>query len=79
MTDDDSYVTNAAWLRLAGRVDHIDEVADQFERPVEQRSSAWPQGRADFWSAVTHWPRSTGALRSARLHRPATQVSARAS
>ena len=51
---DDSYVTNAAWLRTAGRVDLVDEIADQFERPADP---AWPQARSDFWGRIVHWPR----------------------
>jgi hypothetical protein len=54
---DDSYVTNAAWLRTAGRVDLVDEIADQFERPSDP---AWPQVRSDFWGRIVHWPRPAG-------------------
>jgi len=62
---DDTYVTQAGWLRTVGRVDLIDDVADHFEHPV---TSVWPDGRGDFWGDVAHrWPRSTGALRSAGL------------
>lgn len=54
------YVTNAAWLRLAGRVDHVDEIADQFERPA---------GAQDFWSArVERAHREGGWLGADRLH-----------
>ncbi len=41
---DDSYVTNAAWTANQGRVDAIDEIADQFERP---------SGAVAFWDDVT--------------------------
>jgi hypothetical protein len=72
---EDSYVTNAAWLRTAGRVDLVDEVADQFERPAE---AGWPRSRADFWAGVVRWPRS--APRSApRLHPHSTEAGVRAS
>lgn len=68
MTDDsyatDPYVTNAAWLRQAARPDAIDEVADQFERPVAEGSTA-------FWTAedAAPWPRSSRGWRSMeRMH-----------
>jgi hypothetical protein len=77
---DETYVTNAAWLRLAGRVDHVDEIADQFERPTTEGAEAlWPRGRADFWVslATAGWPRMTGGLRSAtRLHSPQARTQA---
>jgi hypothetical protein len=60
---DDSYVTNAAWLRQAARPDAIDEVADQFERPAD--------GAAAFWSGeeAAPWPRSSRGWRSMeRMH-----------
>ena len=60
MTDD--YVTNASWLRVAGRVDQIDDVADQFERPA----TAWPARPQTGWtSAVVRWPRPIRLPRSA--------------
>jgi hypothetical protein len=43
---DESYVTNDAWLSIAERKDTIDEIADQFERPVAC-------GAAAFWDDVT--------------------------
>jgi hypothetical protein len=55
------YVTHAAWVRTAGRVDAIDEVADSFERP----------SAAEFWTpgSGARWPRSAGGWRSmARMH-----------
>lgn len=61
---DDSYVTNSAWVRQIGRPDAIDEVADQFERPV-------PDGKAEFWTggSAARWPHSSGGWRSMdRLH-----------
>jgi len=49
---DETYMTNAAWLRTAGRIDHID---DSFERPAP----AWPTARSDGWtSLVARWPRA---------------------
>lgn len=62
---DETYVTNGAWVRLVGRPDSIDEVADQFERPVVA------QGMESFWShyEATRWPRSSRGWRSMdRLH-----------
>jgi len=47
---DESYVSNAAWLRTTGRVDTIDDVADQFERPA-----AWPSGPSEFWTGGARW------------------------
>ena len=49
-----AYVTNDSWLRVTGRPDAIDEIADQFERPA-------PQGSAAFWTpgVVTAWPLSS--------------------
>lgn len=41
---DESYVTNAAWLRQVGRPELVDDVADQFERPDRP-------GLESFWSA----------------------------
>jgi hypothetical protein len=61
---DQEYVTNDAWLRQAGRPDLVDEVADQFERPVAV-------GMQSFWSAQppARWPRGSRGWRSAgRLH-----------
>jgi hypothetical protein len=79
----ESYVTNAAWLRTAGRVDQIDEIADQFERalPGGGDAAAWPHGRADFWDGTSaSWPGSARGLRSAgRLHaKPAAEAGAEA-
>jgi hypothetical protein len=52
---DETYVTNDAWLRTAGRPGSIDEVADQFERPA---------GEAAFWSEQpVQWPRSSRGWR----------------
>ena len=61
---DDDYVTNSAWVRLVGRPDVIDEIADQFERPVAV-------GMTAFWSAGSgpRWPRTSQGWRSIdRLH-----------
>ncbi|MEO9139845.1 MAG: hypothetical protein ABI345_12350 [Jatrophihabitans sp.] len=63
MSDDD-YVNNGAWLRNVSRVDAIDVVADQFERPVAAGAEA-------FWTADSgvRWPRSSRGWRSmGRLH-----------
>ncbi|MDT4926358.1 MAG: hypothetical protein QOG01_4071 [Pseudonocardiales bacterium] len=53
------YVTNDAWLRQVGRPDAIDEIADQFERPVARGVEA-------FWTAAsgTRWPRTPRGWRS---------------
>jgi hypothetical protein len=73
-SEPDTYVTHAGWLRTAGRVDLIDEVADSFERPTPPSSpsfSAWPDGRGNFWAGASHrWPRATSAMRSAGLLHP---------
>jgi len=66
---DESYVSNAAWLRTTGRVDTIDDVADQFERPA-----AWPSGPSEFWTGGARW-RHSRAPRVA--HRAATQAVSR--
>lgn len=61
---DETYVTNAAWLRQVGRPDLIDEVADQFERPAAI-------GMESFWSREQNrrWPRASRGWRSLdRLH-----------
>ena len=59
MTDD--FVNNGAWATPAGRPDAIDDVADQFERPVT--------GGEAFWSTAGAWPRSSRGWRSFdRLH-----------
>ena len=67
----DDYVSNAAWVRPAGRPDAIDEVADQFERRSEV-------GRAAFWSAeeASRWPRSPRGWRAAH-HRTARALERR--
>ena len=51
---DDTYVTHANWLRHGGRPDLIDEVADQFERPVSDGAQA-------FWTGdeIVEWPRGS--------------------
>lgn len=54
----DDYVTNAAWLREVSRPDLIDDVADQFERPVSPGVEA-------FWTREEgHWPRTPRGWRS---------------
>lgn len=61
---DDTYVTTESWLRTVGRPDLIDEVADQFERPVAV-------GVVSFWSPGhgTRWPRTSRGWRSLdRVH-----------
>jgi hypothetical protein len=74
--DSDSYVTQAGWLRTTGRVDAIDEVADQFERPVatslweltaaRAARSVWPAAPGAGWArSAVRWPNPTRLLRSA--------------
>jgi hypothetical protein len=61
---DESYVTNDAWVRQVGRPDAIDDLADQFERPVAE-------GMTSFWTvdAGARWPRSPRGWRSMdRMH-----------
>ena len=36
---DQAYVSTAAWLHPTGRTDHVDEIADQFERPAPHDSA----------------------------------------
>jgi hypothetical protein len=52
---DDTYVTNAAWLRPVGRPDLVDDVADQFERPgpvvATEQEVAWPR-RSRGWRSM---------------------------
>jgi hypothetical protein len=54
---DETYVTNAAWIRQVGRPDLVDEVADEFERPAAT-------GMVSFWSdrprASRGWRRTDG-------------------
>jgi hypothetical protein len=56
---DETYVTNDAWVHQLGRPDLIDEVADQFERPVAS-------GVESFWSErdSAGWPRTSHGWRS---------------
>jgi hypothetical protein len=65
---DEDYVSNAAWVRPAGRPDTIDEVADQYERPVAG------SGSIAFWGA----PETSGWPRSPRSWRPSEHRSIRA-
>jgi hypothetical protein len=53
---DEPYVTSDAWVRLAGRPDLIDDVADQFERP---------SGATSFWSReeIVRWPSASRGWR----------------
>lgn len=64
MSDDD-YVSNGAWLRSASRIDAIDVMAHQFERPVVADAEA-------FWTvgSGTRWPRSSPGSRSMGLLHP---------
>lgn len=58
------YVTNDAWLRSVGRPDLVDEVADQFERPVAN-------GMQSYWTShqAVRWPRASRGWRSVgRIH-----------
>jgi hypothetical protein len=49
MAEHGEYVTRSAWLREVGRPDLVDEVADQFERPVPPTEDAgWPR-RSRGW------------------------------
>jgi hypothetical protein len=74
--DSDSYVTHAGWLRTTGRVDAIDEVADEFERPVatslweltaaRAARSVWPTPPGYGWArTAVRWPNAGKLLRSA--------------
>jgi hypothetical protein len=59
-----SYVSNTAWVRPAGRPDAVDDVADQFERPVAE-------GMIAFWAAgsAVRWPCSPRGWRPIeRMH-----------
>jgi hypothetical protein len=64
---DETYVMNGSWIREVGRPDLIDDVADQFERPVAV-------GMVSYWSrGEVHeqrgWPRPSRGWRSMdRLH-----------
>jgi hypothetical protein len=61
---DETYVTNDSWVQRAGRPDVIDDVADQFERPVATDG-------VSFWStdADAGWPRRSRGWRSLeRVH-----------
>ncbi len=62
-----TYVSTAAWLRPAGRPDHVDEIADQFERPAAHgaESSAAPS---------TRWPRTSLGWRKVPRVRPRVAV-----
>jgi hypothetical protein len=68
----DDYVSNAAWVRPAGRPEAIDEVADQFERPATAGSEA-------FWTAAetARWPRAPRGWRSVE-HRTSRALERRA-
>ena len=59
------YVTNESWVQQAGRPDLIDEVADQFERPLAPAAT----GSQAFWSEAeaVPWPRASRGWRSREL------------
>jgi hypothetical protein len=52
---DEAYVSATAWIRRAGRADHVDEIADQFERPVPPATE--PAGA--MAEQDTHWPKTS--------------------
>lgn len=58
------YVTNGTWMHPTGRADAIDDVADQFERPVA--------GREAFWTSqpTGAWPLSSSGWLSRELMHP---------
>ncbi len=65
---DQGYVTSSAWLHRAGRADHIDDVADQFER---QRTGAGPAAGLSSGQAARslRWPRAPRGWRTMeRMH-----------
>ena len=68
----EDYVSNAAWVRPAGRPDAIDVVADQFERPAEPGPEA-------FWNAesTARWPRAPRGWRAVE-HRTSRTLERRA-
>jgi hypothetical protein len=62
---EEQYVTNDAWVRCVGRPDAIDEIADQFERPVPA------PGMESFWSREqASWPTAARGWRSLRWMNP---------
>jgi hypothetical protein len=66
MMAENEYVTNDAWVRSIGRPDAIDDVADQFERPVS--ASAGPES---FWSRQQDsWPTGSRGWRSRQWMNP---------
>ena len=66
---DPDYVDRGSWLRIAGRADAIDEVADEFERrdaaPAPHSSAA-----AARTAAASRWPSRSRGWRSADLLHP---------
>jgi hypothetical protein len=62
---EEQYVTNDAWVRSVGRPDAIDEIADQFERPVVSI------GMESFWSREqASWPTESRGWRSLQWMQP---------
>jgi hypothetical protein len=58
------YVTNDSWVRSVGRPDAIDDIADQFERPVAV-------GMQSFWSREqAAWPAGARGWRSLQWMNP---------
>jgi hypothetical protein len=50
------YVTNDAWVRSVGRPDAIDDVADQFERPVAAgMESFWSREQSSWSTTLRGW------------------------
>jgi hypothetical protein len=63
--DQNEYVTNDAWVRSVGRPDAIDDIADQFERPVPA------VGMESFWSREREsWGSGPRARRSLQWMHP---------
>ena len=51
-SEHDQYVEKIDWLMRTGREDLIDEIADQYERPVSRNASASRPARARHLRSV---------------------------
>jgi hypothetical protein len=55
MTTHDAYVTNGAWPGNTARPDTVDEIADQFERPLANAEQYWTRSETGWPQPPRSW------------------------